>query len=315
LIDLFYKSYAKVSGDRLAWKFFGSSLRILCYHGVCADHLAHESWMPSYFVTRSAFDFQLGYLRQQAVVLPLSEAMRRLRDGSLPSAAVSLTFDDGYANNIAAALPLLEKHRLPATLFLSTAYIETGDWYPFLKVKLLRLFRPAVDLPEYKSNPVDVVRDATRQHWAEVEAGLTPEQYETLRPLTVAEVQAVESPLLEFGAHSHTHPLARNESGARRREEVRVSVRKVAEWARRTASVYSYPNGEAGDFGEPEAETLRDEGIDAAVTGVAGANRWPCPPYELRRYPLTLKHDEWRFRAEATGLRTALLRVTGTRHS
>jgi peptidoglycan/xylan/chitin deacetylase (PgdA/CDA1 family) len=313
LIDLLYKSFSGLRADRLAWKLSGDRLRILCYHGVCEDRLAGEPWVPSYFVTRSAFDSQLQYLHRNASVLPLSDAVRRLREQSLPAGAVSITFDDGYANNLHLALPLLQRYRMPAAVFLSTAYIESGDWYPFVKLKLLRLKDRSLTLPEYKSNPVDTVLQAAASHWPPVEASLTSEQRETLRPLTVSEVRGADSALIEFGAHSHTHGIARNETPERRGQEVRVSVGKVAAWTGRRAGIYSYPNGESGDFGEIEKEALRAEGITAAVTGIGGANRSSCDPLELKRYPFTLHHDKWRFRAEVTGLRSTLLSVAGSR--
>src|SRR5215469_12392916 len=114
-------------------------LRILCYHGVCEDRLAHEPWIPGFFVTRSAFEDHVRYLATHARILPLSEAVRRLRDGSLPSRAVSITFDDGYANNMELAYPILQKYSAPATIFLSSAYMESGEIFPFLKVKLIKL--------------------------------------------------------------------------------------------------------------------------------------------------------------------------------
>jgi peptidoglycan/xylan/chitin deacetylase (PgdA/CDA1 family) len=246
-------------------------------------------------------------------VLPLSEGVRRLRERYLPRGAVSITFDDGYANNLHLALPLLERYGMPAAIFLATAYIETGGWYPFLKLKLLRLRHGDLSLPDYKSSPVDAVLEATARYWPDVEVSLTSDQRETLRPLRVGDVSTADRKLIEFGAHSHTHGIPRNENLKRRSEEVRISVRKVAEWTGRPVQIFSYPNGELGDFGEPDKEALQAEGIRAAVTGIGGANRWPCDPLELKRYPMTLHHDEWRFRAEVTGFRTFLLSAAGNR--
>ena len=311
-MDLLYRSYSGVTGDRLAWRLSASRLRILCYHGICEDRVAGKPWLPSYFVAESAFERQLQYLRAQAVVLPLSEAIIRLQAGTLPPRTVSITFDDGYANNLYLAKPLLERYGFSATVFLATMFVETGEWYPFLQLKLLRLTNPGLDLPDYRSTPVDDVRKAVSRYWPDVEAALTVDQRVTLRPLTIAEVRAAGA-VLEFGAHSHSHGIARNEQADRRRLEVQLSVRKVAEWSGRPVELFSYPNGEAGDFGWPEKEALRAEGVSAAVTGIAGANRWPCDPLALRRYPLTVHHDESRFRAEVTGLRSVVLSVAGGR--
>jgi peptidoglycan/xylan/chitin deacetylase (PgdA/CDA1 family) len=239
----------------------------------------------------------------------LTESVERLQTGSLPRGAVSITFDDGYANNVAIAAPLLAKYGMTATVFLSSAYIESGAWYPFLQLKMLRLGDKSLQLPEYKSSPVDDVLRAAGAHWPAVEGRLTSDQRESLRPLSVAEVRAADFQTIDFGAHSHTHGIPRNEHPERRRAEVLTSVRKVAEWTGRPVAAYSYPNGGRGDFGDIEKEALRAAGVPIAVSGIAGANRWPCDPLELKRYPLTLHHDSSRFRAEVTGFRTLLLSV------
>jgi peptidoglycan/xylan/chitin deacetylase (PgdA/CDA1 family) len=246
-------------------------------------------------------------------VLPLLEGVRRLREGSLPPRTVCLTFDDGYANNLKIALPLLEKYETPATVFLATSYTESSTFYPFLQLKLIRLWNSTVPLPEYKSTPVDeVLREAAR-FWSTVDAELSSQQRETLRPLTVDEVCSADGSLLQFAAHSHTHGIARNETPGRRRSEVLISVQRVSEWTGRPVQIYSYPNGEAGDFGVPEWEALKAAGVETAVTGISGANRWPSNPLALKRYPLTINHDESRFRAEATGFRHLMMSAAGRR--
>jgi peptidoglycan/xylan/chitin deacetylase (PgdA/CDA1 family) len=308
---ILYRSFAGMHADRLLQPLHTHRLRILCYHGVCDDRVANESWLPTYFVRKSAFASQLAYLRRHAHVLPLTEAVARLRDGSLPACAISVTFDDGYANNVHQALPLLEQYQVPASIFLSTSYVETGSFYPFLALKLLRLADRKLSLPDYKSSPIDDVLNAIARHWPAVEGHLSTDQRETLRPLTIQEVRRTRSPLIDFGAHSHTHCIARNETQQRRDEEVRTSVFKVGEWIGRPVPTFSYPNGEAGDFGDIEKASLRAAGIEAAVTGISGANRRGCDPFELRRYPLTLHHDNSRFRAEVSGFRSALMSATG----
>lgn len=301
-----------LGGDRLAWRMGANRLRILCYHGVCEDRLAGEPWVPLYFVTQSAFERQLRYLKGNARVLPLADAIARLQEGSLPPRSVSLTFDDGYANNLELAQPLLARHGMSATVFLSSAYIETGELYPFLKLKLIRLSaaagRPiaAEPLLDYKSAPLDTVMERAAPWWESVRSSLTAEQRRFLRPLTIDEVLSADPEVIEFGAHSHTHCILSNESPERRQREIRISVDKVRQWSGRPVRLFSYPNGEHGDFGETDKEALRAEGVEAAVTGIGGANSTGADPFALRRYPITISHDECRFRAEVTGFRAAL---------
>lgn len=304
--------------DRLVWKLDTNRLRILCYHGVCEDRLAGEPWMPSYFVTRSAFEAQLQYLHSNARVLSLRESISRLQDGSLPPRAVSITFDDGYANNLHLAYPLLRKYRLPATVFLSSRYVESDELFPFLKLKLIRLGLQAAGkdpatypLPEYKSSAVDAVRESAGRWWTDLGLQLSEDQRQTLRAMTTEEVRALDSELIELGAHSHTHCILRNESRERRGQEIRTSIEKVAEWTGQTVRWFSYPNGERGDFDQADKDALRAEGILAAVSGIGGANNARADLLELRRYPVTLQHDDSRFRAELMGFRNALRAAAG----
>ena len=303
--EFLYRSISKTGADRLIWNVDASRLRILCYHGLCDDSLADAPWVPSFFVTRSNFEKQLCYLREHATVLPLGEAVSRLRQGSLPPRAVSLTFDDGYANNLELAVPLLQLYGMPATVFLSTAYMESGDIFPFLKLKLIELAGGS-SMPDYKTSPIDVIIAAAYRQFADLQ--LTAEQHRALRPMTVAEVgaAAAASELIEFGAHTHTHCILGNESEVRRQEEIRTSVRCVRRWTGKPVRLFSYPNGQRGDFGKPDEQALRHETIEAAVTGIAGANDRRSDPLRLRRYPVGLYHNVNNFGAEITGVRSAV---------
>lgn len=311
LQQLLYKLFAKSGGDQLVWKLDSRRLRILCYHGICADHLAGEPWVPRYFVTQSAFERQLQYLQRNACVLPLGQAVECLRSGSLPPRCVSITFDDGYANNLQLAYPLLRKYGLPATIFLSSSYIESGDLFPFLKLSLIRLTIEgggvAPRLPDYKTTPIDLVEQRAAPWWAEVKERFTDDQRQTLQPMTVEDVRAADSTLIEFGSHSHTHCILRNETRQRRQQEIHTSIEKVAQWTGRRTRTFSYPNGERGDFGETDKEVLRAAGVEAAVTGIGGANSSRAELLALRRYPISIDHGDASFRAEVSGFRTAVL--------
>lgn len=301
--------------ERVAWHWNDPSLRILCYHGLCEDRLAAQAWMPGFFVTASAFRRQLEYLKKTAAVLPLSEAVVRMQNGSLPRRAVSITFDDGYANNLHLAAPLLAEYALPATVFLSSAYMESGELFPFLKVKLIqsKIGRelPPAALPEYKTAPIDQLLEAAGRWWPRVKDTLSQAQIDTLRPLTVAEVRALDGALIELGAHSHTHCILRNETRERREMEILTSIAKVGEWAGRPARLFSYPNGQRDDFAASDKEVLKRRRIQCAVSGISGTNGAAADLLELRRYPVGLYHDETAFRAELTGFRTAWRTLTG----
>jgi peptidoglycan/xylan/chitin deacetylase (PgdA/CDA1 family) len=240
------------------------------------------------------------------------EAMLRLRAGTLPPRSVCITFDDGYANNLQLAYPVLTKYRLPATIFLSSAYVESGEFFPFIRLKLiqLRLGHSVVQsLPDYKSSPLDLVLESTRRWWKNVETELTEDQRETLRPLSITETSAFDPNLIELGGHSHTHCILRNENETRRYEEIAACLQRIAQWTGRPVRLFAYPNGQRGDFGPFDKEVLRSQGVNVAVTGIGGNNGPADDPFEMKRYPVGLYHDPDGFRTELSGLRSALLHI------
>lgn len=97
---------------------------ILLYHSI-AEHVApaYRRWA----VTPTAFAAQMAYLRQQGYhVFTVSQLAQRLAATpvTLPVKTVVITFDDGLADFYSAALPLLRDYDLPATLYVTTGYVE-----------------------------------------------------------------------------------------------------------------------------------------------------------------------------------------------
>jgi peptidoglycan/xylan/chitin deacetylase (PgdA/CDA1 family) len=307
-----YRFLAASGAADLYWRLSRERLRILCYHGVCQDSIRAANWVPDCFVSLSAFEDQMRHLSSNARVLPLMEAMSRLRAGTLPPRSVCITFDDGYANNLQLAYPVLAKYGLPATIFLSSAYLESGEFFPFIRLKLIRLRLGKSTLPgllDYKSDPLDLVLESAGRWWKDIESGITEDQREALRPLCITETSAFDPELIELGGHGHTHCVLGNESDARRRFEITACIQKIAQWTGRPVRVFAYPNGQRGDFGALDKEVLRTHGVSVAVTGIGGANRASVDPLELKRYPVGLHHDLDGFRAELSGLRSAILRI------
>ena len=110
---------------------------ILLYHRV-ADVLS-DPWGLS--VTPQHFAEQMAVLRQSAHPMPLQEMARALQQGkALPRRAVAVTFDDGYADNLHEAQPILERFGVPATIFLVSGSLGCARefWWDELDRMLLQ---------------------------------------------------------------------------------------------------------------------------------------------------------------------------------
>ncbi|MGI9473505.1 MAG: polysaccharide deacetylase family protein [Rubripirellula sp.] len=97
---------------------------VLFYHRV-ADHTPND-WST----TRATFRSQIEYCRKHFDVVDLAEVQRRVRECESSSMSVAITFDDGYADNSDYALPLLVELGVPATYFVSTAFVRDQRYFP-----------------------------------------------------------------------------------------------------------------------------------------------------------------------------------------
>lgn len=112
--------FAAAGADRLRPPARG--IVILIYHRVGARS-AMEVDLP-----RDQFERQMDLLATSGSVVTLDDAMARL-DGPVPDGPdpVVVTFDDGTADVVDDALPILVERRIPALLYLTTGYVEGED--------------------------------------------------------------------------------------------------------------------------------------------------------------------------------------------
>lgn len=96
-------------------------LLVLCYHSISMDD-EHE-WDPRMYMDPKLFESRMRALATHgASVLPFASALEMLRNGSLPPRSIAITFDDGTADFHARVLPILEKYRFPALVYLTTYF-------------------------------------------------------------------------------------------------------------------------------------------------------------------------------------------------
>ena len=113
---------------------------ILMYHRIATPDV--DPWGLS--VSPERFAEQVQALRARRTILSMDAFVARLQSGDLPHDAVALTFDDGYLDNLHQAKPILEAADVPATVFLTTGRIGTGEefWWDELARMVLSRAEP-----------------------------------------------------------------------------------------------------------------------------------------------------------------------------
>jgi peptidoglycan/xylan/chitin deacetylase (PgdA/CDA1 family) len=152
-------------------------LLILCYHGISAND-EHE-W-SSLYITREMFRRRMQILVQHRCnVLSLSEAIVRLREGTLPPRAIAITFDDGFHDFYSVAFPVLESFGFPVTLYLTTYYVDFNRpvFDPMLSYLLWKgRAAKTIDFPDVLLKPVTLNKEGRNRAAAEFQRFASAQQ-------------------------------------------------------------------------------------------------------------------------------------------
>jgi peptidoglycan/xylan/chitin deacetylase (PgdA/CDA1 family) len=279
---------------------------ILMYHAIVTSPLAVPDWS---FLDERVFRLQLEYVGRHFDVVPLSEAVRRLRQRTVRRPTAVITFDDGFQSVHDVALPLLKRLGLPAAVFVVSGLVDTDGtpWYCRLNRALAAATRRslewrdesfALDGAIARSRAGGVLQRRLEElphpllmhELAALVGALGDDAQRPVGPgspyrvLGARELQALAaSGLFEFGAHGASHAILSLLPPEEREREVVESVQAVARLTGRACRFFSYPSGRTEDYDGGVRRTLGELGIEAAVTGVGGANVPTTPRLELRR--------------------------------
>lgn len=108
---------------------------ILLYHRIAAG--GPDPWGLA--VSPAQFDEHLSVLRQFGVPMGLQEFLSRRAERHQRAPAIVVTFDDGFADNLSQAKPLLHRHKVPATVFVTAGMVgrNRAFWWDELEQRLL----------------------------------------------------------------------------------------------------------------------------------------------------------------------------------
>lgn len=93
---------------------------VLMYHRIA--HLEIDPWGLA--VTPENFSEHLSIIKKHAQPISLTDFYKYRKAGQLPERSVVITFDDGYTDNLYNAKPIIDRHQVPASVFVATGYCE-----------------------------------------------------------------------------------------------------------------------------------------------------------------------------------------------
>ncbi len=190
-------------------------IAILFYHRIADRHF--NDWSMS----ASDFAAQLDWLQKSFDVVTLEEAQRRIRSSFNDRPSVAITFDDGYAENSQFAIPELLRRNMPATYFVATDYVCTGEPFPHDRERGIPL-------------PVNTIDDL--RHYAE--AGI--------------EIGAHTRSHLSCGGVTDVNRL---------RDEIAGSAQQLEKWCQVPIRYFSFPYGMPENMSQLAVDVVREAAV------------------------------------------------------
>jgi peptidoglycan/xylan/chitin deacetylase (PgdA/CDA1 family) len=273
---------------------------ILSYHRVNDES---DPFFPS--LSTEIFERQMAFVARAYVVLTVEELAERMRRRAVPRNALAITFDDGYRDNLTHAAPILARFGLPATVFLVTGAVASGEplWFDRLAAALKHAATPAWRAPWGETLPLEtqaqrlaalgqtlsrfkrLVNEERRRSVEQVLLTLGTGNERSLKSLMLCwdEVLALMGLGITIGAHTVSHPILSQLGPEEARTEIFESHRMIAAACGRPPQAFAYPNGRPDDYSPAIAALVREAGFTCAVTTTFGVNTMSTPPYGLRR--------------------------------
>jgi peptidoglycan/xylan/chitin deacetylase (PgdA/CDA1 family) len=241
------------------------------------------------------FAEHLQVLRKHTSPVSLRRVLESLSGKRIPPHSVTITFDDGYADNLHNARPLLERSDIPATVFVTSGFV--GQDHEFWWDELESIFLEPGHLPSSLSLTIsgvehrwDLGESASRQEvyfelWRLLQLLPEWERTEVLeslavwgargraarpnyRGLSAKELQSLSAnDSIEIGAHTVTHPSLPELAVAAQRSEVQKSKATLEDILGRPVTSFAYPYGASSD---ESMEIVREAGFRCACTADPG---------------------------------------------
>lgn len=322
--------------DRLLRLGYGGLGSILMFHRIqpaCALSRLGASSLGD--VSPEDFSRMIGFLRENDIdIVSLDEALRRIGSSARCRQFVCLTFDDGYKDNYEILWPIVRKHRIPVTIYVTSGFIDRTAAMWWYGLDRLIADNDAVTLrfaegdctmasttPEEKLAAFAAFRErlvtASQPSRAAAIASMTERYGLDFARLADSAAMTWEmvrelaaSDLVEVAAHTVNHPPLASLDPASALREIRDSKERLEAETGKPVRHFAFPYGDELTTGAREIELAAQSGFASATTTRQGA-LFPAhaqSPHALPRFSMGAGDCTVSLRIKLSGLPVALRR-------
>jgi peptidoglycan/xylan/chitin deacetylase (PgdA/CDA1 family) len=287
-------------GNSIRYVGRGGNVCIITYHRILEHHDPLLEPEPDI----GTFTWQMETLASCFNVLPIADAITAIREDRVPPRAVCISFDDGYRSCHDFALPILNRLGLPATVFVTTGFLDGGNMWNDRIIEAIRLLPEGpLDLQdvglglhlmsgsEDRKKIAQKINDDSkylssddRLKVIETLEKLTGINSNTSLMLTRDMIANLAKNGIEIGGHTITHPILSKLSDEDARYEIEGNKQVLEEIIGKKIHLFAYPNGKIkSDFDLRHVQMVSNAGYTAAFTTAFGTAAKQSDAFQIPR--------------------------------
>ncbi len=276
---IIFPSLLKMNIDNIIRNINNKGIINVVYHGVVQKD---SSYFSPRHITKTQFEKHLQYYLKNFNVVSIPEAFYLSNNKSKQKRKIlTITFDDGFQNNLHNALPLLERYKLHATFFISSIcaknmyvrsiipeyyaalnyfykdeiiYIENQKFKNFINLENGNTLSSFINslLPEERDMVIYNIIDKYK-----LKEKLNTIPHEVWKLMTKSEiVQLSNSDFVEIGSHGHSHyDLAKTDFNVAT-NELALSKQILENTINKKVDILAYPYGSYNEQIKDKAEEI-----------------------------------------------------------
>lgn len=257
------------------------------------------------------FEKQLLLIKKYFDVLSEDDIIDLTQQNKLPpKRSAIITFDDGYIDNFTLAMPLLQKHALPAIYFIPIKPImdrKLGWWdltsYLIYKsqqetIRILDNTLPItteeeraeavyVSLQAFKLKPAESTKDLILELSESTKVELPSNEEQSQQLMSWEQIKQLKDANIAVGSHTVSHRVLATLSKEEQRNELIDSKRILEEKIGHEVRSLSYPVGGPSHFTDTTKLLAKEAGYLNAYSYNTGFNHTKIDPYNIRRITLS----------------------------
>jgi len=287
-----------------------TNVHILAYHRICEKEPDNYIFNSELFsATVRDFDEQMRYVSENFNVINFSQLDDYSKNEKYDKNLLIITFDDGYYDNYSLAMPILDKYELPATVFLATKNIDTGElfWFDSVAAFFKTYSSDRIDLESIgkvlnlkelgrenafkkvgkilKDSSESIRSDLLVEIYDKFNFQVSDKDYATACPLSWKNVIEMNNNNIDFGGHTKSHCFLNRIDDDMFNSEISGSMKMIENRLGKYPDSFCYP---AGVTNQKIKQYLEENNITYGVGYRHGLN----VRNQIDRYDLFREHVE-----------------------